>query len=66
MNTIYDEMGKQSNEVKPQNFVCSSCVYYQGGCGCLKGIFIAYEGANLTHCSYYKEGFRCPHCGKIR
>ena len=65
MNDIYDEMVKQSQDVSPQNFRCSTCVYYDGRLICRLGTFIAFDGANMSHCSRYRLGKGCPNCGKM-
>jgi hypothetical protein len=59
------EMVKQSQNWEQGVFRCASCLNYKGACTCEKGIFIAFEGANLTHCSYYQQGKKCRHCGRM-
>lgn len=44
-------------------FLCTDCVNHTGGCQCSKGVFIAFEGANIPNCCYYERGGECPHCG---
>lgn len=65
MNNITDEILRQSQNVKPGVFSCSSCLHYKGALVCEKGIFIAFEGANLLHCPQFDGGKKCRHCGKI-
>lgn len=64
-NGIRDEIIKQSRNWEQGFFLCASCRNYKGALVCENGIFIAFEGANLTHCSYYELGKKCRHCGKI-
>lgn len=63
-HTLIDEMCKQGQDIAPENFLCASCKNYKGALSCEKGLFIAFEGANLSHCSYFVRGRRCSHCGK--
>ena len=64
MSDIRSEIAKQSVDMGWDNFPCSSCKNYMGGCGCEKGVFIAFEGANLSGCIYQDKGKACPHCGR--
>ncbi len=50
MHSLQDEIWRQSAGIEPYNFICRSCVNHKGGCGCEKGVFIAFEGANTTGC----------------
>lgn len=63
--SISEEIVKQSENMGWENFLCSSCRNYKGGCACEKGVFIAFTGANLSTCIYYIQGKKCPHCGRI-
>ena len=62
---ILKEIEKQSQDVKPENFLCFTCKNYKGGCRCEANVFIAFEGANLSSCFAYRQGRKCPHCGRI-
>ena len=53
--TMHDEIYRQSQDICPENFLCSSCQNHTGGCQCSKGVFIAFEGANLSLCRMYEE-----------
>lgn len=64
-NDIEVAMINQSQNMRPENFICASCKNYKGGCGCEKYVFIAFEGANMASCSFYQRGIKCPHCGRI-
>lgn len=64
MSSILTEMQKQSQNVKPENFICEQCVSYDGGVGCKQNIFIAFKGANMVNCCFFEPGMKCPHCGK--
>jgi len=64
-STIGEELYKQSQGMDITNFICDTCVNYKGRCACEKNIFIAFVGANLNHCHAYKQGRKCPHCGRI-
>jgi hypothetical protein len=46
-------------------FWCASCRNYEGALVCKKGVFIAFEGANLSNCHFFDPGEKCSHCGKI-
>ena len=59
---LVEEMMKQS---QPGVFLCDSCKNYKGALSCENGVFIAFEGANLSHCRFFVPGKRCPHCGRI-
>ena len=61
---IGEEIVRQSVDMGWDNFLCATCKNHSGGCKCDAGIFIAFEGANLSNCSYYQKGLKCPHCGK--
>lgn len=65
MMTIHDEMVRQSQDMKPENFRCNKCKNYKGNLACEKNIFIAFEGANMAMCRYYELGRKCPHCGRV-
>lgn len=64
MDSILTEMGRQSQNIKPYNFICEGCKFYDGGVGCEQNVFIAFKGANMRVCSFFKIGMKCPHCGK--
>lgn len=64
-NSVADEIVRQSLQMESYNFLCKDCVNHLGGCGCAKGVFVAFEGANLSNCVFYKHGRICPHCGRI-
>lgn len=64
MSDIGNEIVRQSQDMRWDNFPCSSCKNYGGGCVCEKGVFIAFEGANLSNCMYQDKGKACPHCGR--
>lgn len=38
-----------------EEFLCSSCQNYKGGCVCALGYFITCVGANMENCFSYKE-----------
>jgi len=63
-NSIGQEIEKQSQPTFNGTylFICSDCKHYEGGCKCEKGVFIAFEGANISSCVYYETGIKCPHC----
>ena len=61
--SIDEEILRQSTGSGCDNFVCLKCVNYKGGLVCLRGIFIAFEGANTANCQCFKQGKKCPHCG---
>ena len=61
---IREEMIKQGQNWEQGVFRCDSCINYKGALVCEKRAFIAFAGANLTHCSYYQWGIKCRHCGK--
>jgi len=65
-NSIGQEIEKQSQLISngTYNFICKDCKNYMGSCVCLKGVFIAFEGANIPLCYFYKQGIKCPHCGR--
>lgn len=60
-----DEINKQSQIWAPGVFRCEVCANYKGDLVCEQRIFIAFVGANLTHCLSYTPGKKCRHCGKI-
>jgi len=62
---ILIEMYKQSIDASGDNFYCKNCRHYKGGCGCEQCVFIAFVGANMSNCSYYQKGIKCPHCGEM-
>ena len=66
-NGIIAEINRQSQYIEedPNPFKCSTCCNYKGALKCGKGIFIAFEGANLSGCFGYEEGNKCRHCGRI-
>jgi len=61
---IAEEIVKQSQGAGWENFVCSVCKNYAGGCVCERGVFIAFEGADVSGCIYQEKGRACPHCGR--
>lgn len=63
--TLIEEMVKQSQNIEPGVFLCEQCTNYKGALVCQKGVFIAFEGANLSHCSFFWRGRKCPHCGRV-
>jgi len=63
-NSIEDVIQRQSQNMSWCNFICSECGNYGGGCICNKGVFIAFTGANMSGCLYFRKGNICPHCGK--
>ena len=64
MKSIYTEMQRQSQNINPTNFICEKCAFYNGGVGCEQGIFVAFKGANMSNCHFFKPGVKCPHCGE--
>ncbi len=64
MNSIRTEIEKQSQNMSWDNFLCSICKNYQGKLICLKGVFIAFTGANMSGCYYFEGGRLCKRCGK--
>lgn len=64
MSTIIEEINRQSQDLSPENFRCDKCKNYEGKLVCLKGVFIAFEGANLSVCMFFRPGQKCPHCGE--
>ena len=65
MKSMRDEMVKQSQNIEPSAFLCDYCKSYKGKLSCEKGIFIAFAGANLSHCSFFERGRSCKYCGRI-
>jgi hypothetical protein len=65
IETLIDEIARQSYNFDHGIFRCDSCLNYKGALSCEKNIFIAFEGANLNHCSFYVHGKKCRHCGRI-
>jgi hypothetical protein len=63
--SVVDAIWQQSINLSEDNFLCKTCKRYLGGCSCLLGVFIAFEGANLSRCYGYQKGTKCIHCGKI-
>ena len=66
-NNIKAEIEKQSTTTYDGHvvFLCATCKNHTGGCQCAKGVFIAFEGANIPMCCFYQQGIKCPHCGRI-
>jgi len=64
-NPLKDEMVRQSQNMGPAVFSCARCKNYKGALSCGKGLFIAFEGANLYGCQFFEAGKRCQHCGRI-
>lgn len=64
MNSILEEIARQSKHAGMDNFVCSSCKFYAGKLACENNVFIAFEGADMRLCSFYRRGLKCPHCGR--
>jgi len=70
---ITDEISRQGIDVRhdylpklgihTRNFICASCTHHIGGCRCDAGVFIAFEGGNLSACVFYDR--ECRHCHKI-
>lgn len=65
MGALIDEILRQSQCWERGVFRCDTCRNYKGALACEKGLFIAFEGANLNHCGFYVPGKKCRHCGKI-
>ena len=65
MSTIMEEITRQSQNVRPENFICATCKYHTDGYGCQKGVFVAFQGANMSGCGWYELGKPCPHCGRM-
>ena len=63
-NSIASEIVAQSQRMSAENFICESCVNYQGKLVCSKGVFIAFVGANMSGCFGYVKGHKCRHCGR--
>lgn len=63
--SIADTIWRQSINLSQDNFLCKTCKNYLGSCTCQLGVFIAFEGANLSNCFGYRKGTKCIHCGKI-
>lgn len=64
MTDIGSELYRQSQDAGEANFICRKCRFYKGECSCKKGVFIAFESANMTNCWGFEKGQTCPHCGK--
>lgn len=64
-NSLGKEIVRQSQDIQPDNFICNECKNYHGALSCEKGIFIAFEGANLSGCPYFSPGRKCRYCGKV-
>ena len=60
---ILKEMQRQAQGKGEEHFICKSCTEYNGGLNCEKNVFIAFEGANMSGCQFYRWGRICPHCG---
>jgi len=65
MSSIQVEMIRQSQDLKPEAFICKRCLSYEGSLKCAKGVFIAFTGANLSGCNWFQVGIKCIHCGKM-
>jgi hypothetical protein len=65
MASILKEMEKQSQDICPENFICSNCKNYKGACACEANVFIAFVGANMSNCRFYQSGRKCPYCGRV-
>jgi len=63
-SSIQQEMERQSIGMGQDSFICEGCKFYRGACGCDKGVFIAFVGANMKECTSYRKGMKCPHCGQ--
>ena len=63
--SVESEIVRQSQDCGQDNFFCDTCRNYKGGLKCEQGIFIAFTGANMALCRFYKKGKKCPHCGRI-
>ena len=44
-------------------FACRDCRHYAGRLICERGVFIAFEGANMSDCSAYETERRRPQGG---
>lgn len=69
-NDIAQEIARQSIGPGDPNlfwnlFWCGHCRNYEGALVCKKGVFIAFEGANLSNCRFFDLGKKCAHCDKI-
>lgn len=62
--SILEIMVTQYQDMSPSNFICLKCKNYNGTLNCQKNVFIAFEGANMSHCSFWEKGQRCPYCGR--
>ena len=60
------EVERQSQNTTIDNFLCQHCIYYKGSLVCENGVFIAFQGANVSGCRFYQCGTKCPHCGLYR
>ena len=65
VNSIEQEVVRQSQNIQVGSFRCVLCKNYLGTYGCKKGVFIAFVGGNLSACCYFELGRKCPHCGRI-
>jgi len=66
VSSIEEEILRQSHYMPGNNWlVCGDCKNYKGACACEKNVFIAFEGANMSNCSFYDKGKKCPHCGRV-
>jgi len=65
-NSILSEVERQSQNTTLDNFLCQNCSYYKGGLACENGVFIVFQGANMSGCRYYRHGTKCPHCGLFK
>ena len=41
------------------------CINYKDGMKCRAGVFIAFVGANMAGCRFYRKGIECRHCHKF-
>ncbi len=64
-NEIVGEISRQFQGASPESFLCATCKKYDGALKCRLGIFIAFEGANMSLCQSFEQGRKCPHCGKM-
>lgn len=65
MSGIIEAMAAQSTNINVDNWHCLNCRNYKGKLRCEANVFIAFEGANLSMCSFYERGRQCPHCRRV-
>ena len=52
--------GQVSEQSYPDGmFACAKCRKYRGKLICADNVFIAYEGADLSHCLHFERERRC-------